>query len=174
MTGDDVLQRSPIFLRNRQLRLALVVTISVTTTGSFAADTDASGQSAEKQVEQPSPAVVLNEPTAAPLDEQTIRQLFLGATPQWPDGSRVIIVLPPHGSAEMDWLCASLRVSENLLVRGLMEKALRGDILRPVRARDNLHALELVESTRGAVTVATIEASENAPTNASPDVGASP
>ena len=97
-------------------------------------------------------AVVHGGTEISAFTERDFRRLFLGTQERWDAGERVTLVLPPPGSETMTWLCRELRVSEHLYWRGLMERALRGDIQKPLQARDLSHALELTAETVGAIT----------------------
>jgi len=100
----------------------------------------------------PPPVAVVHDAVKVDvLTGREFRRVFLGTQERWADGERVVLVLPPPGSPEMQWLCDELRVSERLYRRGLMEKALRGDIHKPLQARDVKHALELAAATVGAI-----------------------
>ncbi len=114
-------------------------------------------------------AVVHIDVNVETLDPRSFRRVFLGTQQRWDDGDRVVLVLPPPGSTEMEWLCAELRVSERLYRRGLMEKALRGDIQKPLQARDTAHALALAASTIGAI--APLSPEQSGPASSAEHVG---
>ncbi len=90
------------------------------------------------------------------MNRAEFRRVFLGAHPMWETGQRVTLVLPAPGSPAMRWLCSRLRVSERLYRRGLMERALRGEINKPIQLKPGQDGVQTVSEIHGAVTPAVV------------------
>jgi hypothetical protein len=88
---------------------------------------------------------------AKSLSKQDLRRIFSGQR-SWKDGRRVILVLPPKASPEMKWLCKEImKMPERVYRRHLLSRVFRGQLTRPIQARDSKHAAELIGQKRGSL-----------------------
>jgi hypothetical protein len=85
-----------------------------------------------------------------PLD--TARRLLSAQQEYWPNGTPVLIVVPPKGSASLHWMLQGiLRMPESAYRRHLMNQVFRGVARHPV-ATDSLEAtVHEVTTRRGAI-----------------------
>lgn len=91
------------------------------------------------------------------IDGDFAMRLLSGRIPQWPDGTPVVIVLPPRASPSVGWLCAKLiRMPERTYRRFLLERAFRGSIEPIVTTTSEEDAVQTVQATPGAISVAPV------------------
>jgi tRNA A-37 threonylcarbamoyl transferase component Bud32 len=119
-------------------------------------------------VARPAPAVAAKAPTMGLAAHKGVepgalpaKLLFMGKRRFWPDGQRVVLVLPPPGSAEMSWLVAECGVPESVLRRILSQKAFQGAIDDPINAGSIQQAIGIVAKRPGAVTVSLSDVSSS-------------
>ena len=86
-----------------------------------------------------------------PLSKKEIKKYLSGQKPQWPDGTPIIIVLYPKGSAEMRWLCSTLlKLNENMYRRFLHQKAFRTGF-NLIEVQNQEEAQKLLKQHSGAI-----------------------
>lgn len=88
------------------------------------------------------------------LTHDAAQQLFSGRATNWPDGTPVVLVLPPRGSASMRWLSSSLLgMPEAAYRRFVLNQVFRGRARRPLEPRTTRSVGVMVRQTRGALGV---------------------
>ena len=88
------------------------------------------------------------------LSAAELRNIFSMATPSWPDGTPITLVLPPSGSGEMEWLCTTyLRIEEGVFRRYTMEKAYREGVPAPHISSDRPEQVERILATDGSISI---------------------
>lgn len=86
------------------------------------------------------------------LERVTLRRIMSGRKSRWPDGSPIVLVFPPKGSAEMKWLCGTVvGVPEEVYRRFLLDKVFRGEMRPPIEVVDSQEASRRIAATRGAI-----------------------
>jgi hypothetical protein len=92
------------------------------------------------------------------LSASEVKDIFSGRTSKWPGGQRIVLVLPPKGSAEMRWLSKKvLGMPEEVYRRYVLQKVFRGEMKKPIFAKSVEDAIEEASSTRGGITPATLD-----------------
>jgi len=84
------------------------------------------------------------------------KRLLTGQSPKWPDGTPVVVVLPPEGSPELAWLCdAILKMPEDVYRRALLQKVFHGAVPKPIstKSEDAASAIQLNGGAIGPVSV---------------------
>lgn len=98
--------------------------------------------------------IVVNSGVASrSLSKSEIKKLLTGQTQIWPDGQAVVLVLPPKGSAAMDWVCQEiLKMPETVYRRYINEKVFRGAFgSTPQESGSDEGVASTVGSTPGAI-----------------------
>jgi len=101
------------------------------------------------------PAVVVATEKATELpeaDKSTLRDILSGKTTSWPDGTPIVLVLPPPTSVEMSWLCNEFfGVSVVAYRQVLAHRIAHGSETRLVEARDAAEVKGQLLATPGSV-----------------------
>jgi len=102
--------------------------------------------------------VVANHKTQA-LPAKDIKKLLTGQQSKWPDGTPVVLVLPPAESEAVAWACEHLlRMPRSLYFRYVKEKAFRGSIAKPIEVSSEAAVAASVGAVVGAIAIVPVGA----------------
>jgi ABC-type phosphate transport system substrate-binding protein len=88
------------------------------------------------------------------LSRVDVKKLYTGRIKTWRDAGVVTVVLAPEGSPPMVWLSQGIfGVSPRLLITKIKQEVFKGEMARPLSARSDAEAVELVRNTPGAIAV---------------------
>lgn len=97
-----------------------------------------------------------------PIDSLTkaqAKKIWSGQTPSWPDGSPLVLVLPPKKGDSDTWLAKNVvKMPIDVHRRYLLEKAFAATIPAPLQAKSDDETTLTVLSTPGSIGVAPSEA----------------
>lgn len=97
--------------------------------------------------------VVANHKTQA-MTAKDIKKLLTGQQSKWPDGTPVVLVLPPADSEAVAWACKHLlRMPRSLYFRYVKEKAFRGSIAKPIEVSSEAAVAASVAAVAGAIAI---------------------
>ena len=98
--------------------------------------------------------VIASHATTA-MSAKDLKRVFTGQISRWPDGTPVVLVLPPKGSPAMAWACSTvLKMPESVYLRYVKEKVFRGSIAQPIEVVGEGEIIAMVAQHVGAVSIA--------------------
>ena len=89
----------------------------------------------------------------AGLGRADLKKYLAGLKRAWPDGTPVVIVLPPKGSAEMAHLCEIVGMPEGAYRRFLSARVFRGKLARPAKAGSAAETAAAIATKPGSIGV---------------------
>jgi hypothetical protein len=98
------------------------------------------------------------------LQRTDVRDAFIGQTKQWPNGAVVQPIIGEESSAEFAWLAIRIfRLSPREVLARIKQEIFRGEMKRPIVARDAQECFAAILHHEGGIGVVSRDAAANLP-----------